>query len=83
MGKQLSKVDQIEEVNFIESTIQEHGNCDFKEDPIERTLVWSKSNDQFESECIGFRPFMCTHCINVKMKSAHHPHRLMPYLEFQ
>ena len=25
------------------------------EDPIERTLVWSKPNDQLESECTGFR----------------------------
>ena len=24
------------------------------EDPIERILVWSEANDQFEFECIGF-----------------------------
>ena len=26
---------------------------EFIEDPIERALVWSESNDQLESECIG------------------------------
>ena len=25
------------------------------EDPIERALVWSESNDQLESECVGFK----------------------------
>ena len=73
VGKQLPKVDQIEEVNFIESIIQEHGVYDFKEDPIERALVWSESNDQLEFECIylhGIRPIMYTHHINGKMKSG-------------
>ena len=39
MGKQLSEVDQIEEVDFIESIIQEHVDREFMEDSIERALV--------------------------------------------
>ena len=46
VGKQLSKVD------FIESLIQEHVDHEFMENPIERALVWSESNDQLESECV-------------------------------
>ena len=46
VGKQLLEVDQIKEVNFIESIIQDHEDRDFKEDPIERALVWSEYNDQ-------------------------------------
>ena len=55
VGKQLSKVDQVEEVDFIESIIQEHVDREFMEDPIERALVWSESNDQLESESVGFK----------------------------
>ena len=46
MDKQLPEVDQIEEVDFIESIIQEHVDREFMEDLIERTLVWSELNDQ-------------------------------------
>ena len=55
MGKQLPKLDQIKEVDFIESIIQQHVDREFMEDPIKRTLVWSEPNDQLEFECIGFR----------------------------
>ena len=55
MGKQLSKVDQVEEVDFIESIVQEHVDNDFMEDPIERALVWSESNDQLKPESVGFK----------------------------
>ena len=47
------KVNQIKEVKFIECFIKEHVDREFIEDPIERALVWSESNDQLESECIG------------------------------
>ena len=86
VGKQLPEVDKIEEVNFIESIIQKHRDRDFKEDLIERTLVWSESNDQLESECIdfhGIRPLMCKHRINVKIKYGHDQHRLKPYLKLE
>ena len=86
VGKQLPEVDQIEEVNFIESIIQEHVNRDFKEGPIERALVWRESNDQLESECIdfhGIRPLMCTHRVIANMKSWHDQHLLKPYLELE
>ena len=39
MGKQLSKVDQVEEVDFIESIIQENVDREFMKDPIEKALV--------------------------------------------
>ena len=39
VGKQLLEVDQIEEVDFIESIIQEHVDHELMEDPIERSLV--------------------------------------------
>ena len=54
MDKQLSEVDQIKEVDFIESIIQKHVDRKFIEDPIEKTLVWSEPNDQLKSECISF-----------------------------
>ena len=53
MGKQLSELDQVEEVDFIEFIIQEHVDREFMEDPIERALVWSESNNQLESKCVG------------------------------
>ena len=55
MDKQLSKVDQVKEVDFIKSIIQEHVDWEFMEDPIEKALVWSESNDQLESESVGFK----------------------------
>ena len=39
MGKQLSEVDQVEEVDFIESIIQEHVDWEFMEDSIDKALV--------------------------------------------
>ena len=48
LGKQLSEVDQIEEVDSIESIIQGYVDREFMEDPIEMALVWSESNDQLE-----------------------------------
>ena len=36
MGKQLAEVDQVEEVDFIESIVQEYVNHEFMEDSIER-----------------------------------------------
>ncbi|GFY90894.1 hypothetical protein Acr_07g0010900 [Actinidia rufa] len=50
VGKQMKEVDQIEEINVIESIIQEHVDCEFMEDSIERALVWSEPHDQLESE---------------------------------
>ncbi|GFS36154.1 hypothetical protein Acr_00g0044390 [Actinidia rufa] len=50
VGKQMSEVDQIEEINVIESIIQEHVDREFMEDSIERALVWSEPHDQLESE---------------------------------
>ena len=47
------EVDQVEKVDFIESIIQEHVDREFMEDPIERALVWSESNDQLKSERVG------------------------------
>ncbi|GFY88708.1 late embryogenesis abundant protein, group 2 [Actinidia rufa] len=44
------EVDQIEEINVIESIIQEHVDREFMEDSIERALVWSELHDQLESE---------------------------------
>ncbi|GFZ19874.1 hypothetical protein Acr_28g0005790 [Actinidia rufa] len=55
VGKQMRKVDQIEEINVIESIIQEHVDREFMEDSIERALVWSGSHDQLESESVSFR----------------------------
>ncbi|GFZ21903.1 hypothetical protein Acr_29g0010650 [Actinidia rufa] len=55
VGKQLSEVDQVEEVDFIESIIQEQVDREFMEDPIERALMWNESNDQLEFESVGFR----------------------------
>ena len=55
IGKQFLEVDQVEEVDFIESIIQEHMDREFMEDPIARALVWSESNDQLEFECVGSR----------------------------
>ena len=55
VGKQLQEVDQVEEVDFIESTIQEYVDQVFIEDPIERALSWSEPNDQLEAECVGPR----------------------------
>ena len=55
VGKQIPKVYQINDVDFIECIIQEHVDHEFMKDPIERSLVWSEPNDQLESECIGFR----------------------------
>ena len=54
VGKQLKEVDQIEEVDFIESIIQKHVDRKFMEDPNKRSLIWSEPNDQLESKCIGF-----------------------------
>ena len=54
VGKQVLEVDQVEEVDFIESIIQEHVDREFMEDPIKKSLVWNEPNDQLESECIGF-----------------------------
>ena len=51
----MSEVDQVEEVDFIESIIQEHVDREFMEDPIERALVWNEPNDQLESESVGFK----------------------------
>ena len=55
VGKKIQEVDQIEEVDFVESTIQEHLDREFIEDPIERALVWSEPHDQLGYECVGFR----------------------------
>ena len=55
MDKQLSEVDQVKEVDFIESIIQENVDHEFMEDPIKRALVWSESNDQLEFKCVGFK----------------------------
>ena len=55
MGTQLTEVDQIEKVNFIESVIQKHVDRKFMEDPIERALVQSEPNDQLENECMSLR----------------------------
>ena len=51
----MSEVDQIEEVDFIESIIQENVDREFMEDSIEKALVWSEPNDQLESESAGFK----------------------------
>ncbi|GFZ14664.1 hypothetical protein Acr_24g0008540 [Actinidia rufa] len=50
VGKQMKEVDQIEEINVIETIIQEHVDREFMEDSIERALVWSEPHDQLESE---------------------------------
>ncbi|GFZ14636.1 hypothetical protein Acr_24g0008260 [Actinidia rufa] len=50
VGKQMKEVDQIEEINVIESIIQEPVDREFMEDSIERALVWSEPHDQLESE---------------------------------
>ncbi|GFS34255.1 hypothetical protein Acr_00g0032950 [Actinidia rufa] len=55
VGKQMKEVDQIEEINVIESIIQEHVDREFMEDSIERALVWSELHDQLESESVSFR----------------------------
>lgn len=55
MGKQIQEVDQVEEVDFIEFTIQKHVDQAFLEDSIERALSWSEPHDQLESECVGSR----------------------------
>ncbi|GFS42481.1 hypothetical protein Acr_00g0080060 [Actinidia rufa] len=55
VGKQMREVDQIEEINVIESIIQEHVDREFIEDSIERALAWSESHDQLESESVSFR----------------------------
>ncbi|GFZ12049.1 hypothetical protein Acr_23g0004340 [Actinidia rufa] len=55
VGKQMREVDQIEEINVIESIIQEHVDREFMEDSIERDLVWSESHDQLEFESVSFR----------------------------
>ncbi|GFZ02212.1 hypothetical protein Acr_15g0008200 [Actinidia rufa] len=54
VGKQMKEVDQIEEINVIESIIQEHVDREFMEDSIERALVWSELHDQLESESVSF-----------------------------
>ncbi|GFS36417.1 hypothetical protein Acr_00g0045820 [Actinidia rufa] len=51
----MKEVDQIEEINVIESIIQEHVDREFMEDSIERALVWSEPHDQLESESVSFR----------------------------
>ncbi|GFZ14661.1 hypothetical protein Acr_24g0008510 [Actinidia rufa] len=55
VGKQMKEVDQIEEINVIETIIQEHVDREFMEDSIERALVWSEPHDQLESESVSFR----------------------------
>ena len=55
VDKQLSEVDQVEEVDFIESIIQNRANREIMEDPIAKALVWSESNDELESESVGFK----------------------------
>ncbi|GFS36390.1 late embryogenesis abundant protein, group 2 [Actinidia rufa] len=55
VGKQMKEVDQIEEINVIESIIQEHVDREFMEDSIERALVWSELHDQLESESVSLR----------------------------
>ncbi|GFZ02203.1 hypothetical protein Acr_15g0008110 [Actinidia rufa] len=55
VGKQMKEVDQIEEINVIESIIQEHVDREFMEDSIERALVWSEPHDQLESKSVSFR----------------------------
>ncbi|GFS29781.1 hypothetical protein Acr_00g0008430 [Actinidia rufa] len=52
VGKQKREVDQIEEINFIESIIQEHVDREFMDDSIERALVWNEPHDQLESESV-------------------------------
>ena len=48
----MAEVDQIEEVDYIESIIQEHVDHEFIKDQIKRALVWSEPNDQLESESV-------------------------------
>ncbi|GFS30842.1 hypothetical protein Acr_00g0014470 [Actinidia rufa] len=55
VGKQMREVDQLEEINVIESIIQEHVDREFMEDSIERALVWSEPHDQLESKSVSFR----------------------------
>ncbi|GFZ14646.1 hypothetical protein Acr_24g0008360 [Actinidia rufa] len=55
VGKQMSEIEQIEEINVIESIIQEHMDREFMKDSIERALVWSEPHDQLESESVSFR----------------------------
>ncbi|GFY91099.1 hypothetical protein Acr_07g0012950 [Actinidia rufa] len=55
MGKQMREVDQLEKINVIESIIEEHVDCEFMEDLIERALVWSEPHDQLESTSVSFR----------------------------
>ena len=52
VGKQVSEVDQVEKVDFIESIIQEHVDRGFMEDPIERALIRNESNDHLKSKCM-------------------------------
>ena len=42
-------------MDYIESIIQEHVDRMFMKDPIEKALVWNESNDQLESESVGFK----------------------------
>ncbi|GFS43484.1 hypothetical protein Acr_00g0085440 [Actinidia rufa] len=55
VGKQMKEVDQIEEINVIETIIQEHVDREFMEDSIERALVWSEPHDQLESKSVSLR----------------------------
>ena len=55
VGKQMGEVAEVEEVDFIESIVQEHVDREFLEDPIERALVWSEPNDKLESESMSYR----------------------------
>ncbi|XP_057459259.1 uncharacterized protein LOC130749920 [Actinidia eriantha] len=55
VGKQMREVDQLEEINVINSIIQKHMDREFVEDSVERALVWSEPHDQLKSKSVSFR----------------------------
>ncbi|XP_057497449.1 uncharacterized protein LOC130782192 [Actinidia eriantha] len=52
-GKQMGECKDIREIDFIESIIQEHFEHEFFEDSLEKALVFSKSHDLFENNCVN------------------------------